>query len=125
VTQLPNVEAPRSGRRGVLAAAPMVAAALTGLGALAFFLFGVILTAGVYGSRMAWLLGVVLPLLGITAMLAWLASKAEVHASVKSHLRAVATVALGLIAIPFVLAGLLLTVYLLLFIRYELARLIG
>lgn len=103
----------------------MVAAALTGLGALAFFLFGVILTAGVYGSRMAWLLGVVLPLLGITAMLAWLASKAEVHASVKSHLRAVATVALGLIAIPFVLAGLLLTVYLLLFIRYELARLIG
>jgi hypothetical protein len=103
----------------------MAAAALTGLCAVVVFLFRVILTAGVYGSRMAWLLGVVLPLLGLTTMSAWLASRAELHTSMKGHLRVVSLVALGLVGIPLALAGLLLSVYLLLLIRHELGRFVG
>ena len=45
------------------------------VGAVGVFLFGVIVTSGVYGSRMAWLLGVVLPLLVIATLFAGLAAK--------------------------------------------------
>jgi hypothetical protein len=48
----------------VCSAAPFVAA-------IEVILFGVIWTHGVYGSRMAWLGGVALPLLVIAAGLAW------------------------------------------------------
>jgi hypothetical protein len=43
--------------------------------ALIVTVFGVIATAGVYGSRMAWLLGVALPLLAISMLL----SKVALH----------------------------------------------
>jgi hypothetical protein len=42
------------------------------MGALFVILFGVVATSAVYGSRLAWLLGVALPLLAITMVLAWL-----------------------------------------------------
>jgi high-affinity Fe2+/Pb2+ permease len=45
------------------------------LGAILVFLFGVVLTSGVYGSRIAWLLGVSVPLLAIAAVLARGSSK--------------------------------------------------
>jgi hypothetical protein len=44
------------------------------VGAVGFFVAGVIWTNGTYGSRMGWLLGIVLPLLLLTAVFAWLAS---------------------------------------------------
>jgi hypothetical protein len=48
-----------------------VCSAVTLAAAIEVILFGVIWTHGVYGSRMAWLGGVALPLLVITAALAW------------------------------------------------------
>jgi hypothetical protein len=46
----------------------------TFLGAIVIFLPGVLWTHCTYGSRMGWLIGVVLPLLGFTATFAWLSS---------------------------------------------------
>ena len=103
----------------------MATAALTGLGAVVVLLLGVILTTGVYGSRMAWLVGVGLSMLGLTAMSTWLASMVEPRTSAKRYLRVASLVALAFIAIPFVLAGLLLVAYLLLLIRYEIGRFVG
>lgn len=45
------------------------------VGAVVVFIAGVIVTSGTYGSRMAWLLGVVLPLLLLTALFARLACR--------------------------------------------------
>ena len=101
----------------------MAAAALAGISAVVVFMCGVIVTAGVYGSRMAWLLGVVLPLLGLTALCSWLASRSGASSSQKGKLRIVALVALGMIGTPFVLVGLLLSVYLLGIILYALGHL--
>ena len=40
--------------------------------AVVVFILGVVVTSGVYGSRMAWLLGVVMPLIAGAATFAWL-----------------------------------------------------
>lgn len=100
-------------------------------GAVGVFLLGVVLTHGVYGSRMAWLLGVVVPLLALAALLAWLAaSTSSINQtrfdrpvvqpnSVSSGDKAAKTVfgiSLTLVAVPFALAGLILAIYGLLFI---------
>jgi hypothetical protein len=58
-----------------------VCSTLVLVGAIEVFLFGVVWTHGVYGSRMAWLLGVVLPLVAITAGLALAATKYRTAAS--------------------------------------------
>ena len=112
---------------------------LTLVAAVEVFLFDVLWTHGVYGSRMAWLVGVVLPLLAITAGLAWAGVKHGVNAGPssaggvrqgpdpRSHLgrrdrrsapKAVGTVSLVLIGIPLILLGLLLVTYGLLFISH-------
>jgi hypothetical protein len=113
--------------------------ALTLVGAIEVFLFGVLWTHGVYGSRMAWLVGVVLPLLAITAGLGWAGarhgvnpgpSSAEgVHQGTdpgshrgrrdrRSAPKAVGIVSLVLIGIPLALVGLLLMTYGLIFISH-------
>ena len=97
--------------------------AVTGFGAVGVFLFGVIVTSGVWGSRRAWLLGVVFPLLGVTALFGWLASRAATQEAAKSNLRTASLVALGLSAIPFAFALLLLTVYAIFFVRDEVSHL--
>ncbi len=54
-------------------AAPAAAALLTLTAAALVIVFGVIATSGVYGRRMAWLLGVAAPLLATSMGLSWLA----------------------------------------------------
>jgi hypothetical protein len=76
--------------------------------------FGVLVTSGVYGSRLAWLFGVALPLLAITAVLSRLSNQAprEVEGDAFPALRtrrhqvsrAVFLTAFSLFAIPFALA---------------------
>jgi hypothetical protein len=105
-------------------------ATLTLAGAVGVFLFGVVFTHGVYGSRMAWLFGVVLPLLAITAAFALGAARYGAKSKARSVAdreqdrhppssmdgqdprrgvaKAIGVVALILIGIPFALAGLLL-----------------
>jgi hypothetical protein len=105
------------------------------VGAVSVFLFGVVLTHGVYGSRMAWLVGVCMPLLAISAVLSWGASKrsyAERRSSSRgdrsSDLRGVRAAgsitkaSLALIGIPVALATLLLFTYGVLFALYWLGR---
>lgn len=53
-----------------------VAALLTLVAALVVIVFGVIATTGVYGSRLAWLLGVALPLLATSMVLSRVAVRA-------------------------------------------------
>jgi hypothetical protein len=105
-------------------------ATVTLAGPVAVFAFGVVFTHGVYGSRMAWLFGVVLPLLAITAPFAFGAAKygakweadrgldrrqtpfssSAERDSRRGVAEAIGFLALGLIATPFVLAGFLLLV---------------
>jgi len=108
-------------------------AALSLIAAATVFLLGVIWTRGVYGSRMAWLLGVVLPLLALAAVLAFAAGRYGVKAdSVDAEratlpgsrdgdgrrrgARVVGVASLILVGIPFVFAGMLVLTYGLLFI---------
>ena len=114
-----------------------VCSAVTLVGAIEVFLFGVIWTHGVYGSRTAWLAGVVLPLLAITAGLAWAGARYGAKGSPgtagdghhgtgphslygrrdrRSAPRAVGVLSLVLLGIPFALAGLLLLTYGLIFV---------
>jgi len=90
-------------------------------------IFGVIATSGVYGSRMAWLVGVALPLLVMTMLLARLGA----HAGARTHQgpsrspggpgagsgarTALFVAALALFGIPVALACALLSVYALIF----------
>jgi len=112
-----------------------VCAALTLVGAIEVFVW----THGVYGSRMAWLAGVVLPLLAITVGLAWAATRFKANAAQgnaeafdrtdrgshhpvlrdRRHApRAIAIVSLVLIGIPLALAALLLLTYGLIFVSH-------
>ena len=80
---------------------------------------GVIATTGVYGSRMAWLLGVACPLLAVAALLAWRATRLRAshgspaggtrHGVAVPRLLLVAS--LVLLGIPAGLAAVLLSVY--------------
>jgi hypothetical protein len=118
-------------------AALTICSALTLVAAIEVFLFGVVWTQGVYGSRMSWFLGVVTPLLAITAGLSRAAAlygadvdrrNAESHQigtvhhsrrslrDPRSAPRAVEAVSLALIVIPVGLAGLILAMYGLIFI---------
>jgi hypothetical protein len=90
--------------------------------ALIVIAFGVIATAGVYGSRMAWLLGVALPLLAISMLLAKVALRAPAPAGVgpdrnrtvapsgRKGVRVVFVAAAIVFAIPLMLAMMLLAV---------------
>jgi hypothetical protein len=110
--------------RRVLAAAAGVA----WLRAVGVFLFGVIVTSGVYGSRMAWLLGVVVPLLVLGALVAGLAANVGGSSAggpaggvvSRARLRRGAVISLGLVAVPFAIAALFLFVYAAIFSVHEL-----
>lgn len=110
---------------------PTVAGSFTGAALLALaaavlvILFGVIATSGVYGSRMAWLLGVALPLLTLSVVLSLVARRlwagdqregpgAETHTGRRLG-QVVLITAATLFGIPFALATMLLAVYALLF----------
>ncbi len=105
---------------------PAVGASLSFALALVVIVFGVIATAGVYGSRLAWLLGVACPLLALTALLSWLGARlaprcarrgrsfAETHHRVDGP-RLLFVTSLVLLGIPAVLAAMLLSAYALLF----------
>jgi hypothetical protein len=95
------------------------------------FLFGVVVTKGVYGSRIAWLMGVTVPLFAIAAVLAVGASRAATTDGPAadgttpengSHgVRAAKTIAgisFAAIATPFVLAAMILALYGLIFAVY-------
>lgn len=109
-------------------ATALVGAALVTLMAAAIVLiFGVVATSGVYGSRMAWLLGVVLPLLVTSMLLSRLGLDASAGAQARPdaplalpargrHVgRVVFTLAAAAIGLPLALAVALLTVDALLF----------
>ncbi len=113
-------------RRSVGAPLPAVGASISFALAMAVIAFGVIATAGVYGSRLAWLLGVACPLLAMAALLAWLATRLSPgmarheppvggshHGAVVPRLLVVTS--LVLLGIPAGLAALLLSAYALIF----------
>ena len=102
------------------------AAALLALAAAVLvILLGVIATSGVYGSRMAWLLGAVLPLLALSMVLSWVAR----HLWARDQRdgppagprpgpqlsRVTLVVAAALVGIPCALVTMLLAAYALLF----------
>jgi hypothetical protein len=101
-------------------AAPAAAALLTLTAAVGVIAFGVIATSGVYGSRMAWLLGVALPLLATSMILSWLARRALVGAAWRGRRvnDAVFLSALSLFGIPLALAVTAFAAYALLFARH-------
>jgi hypothetical protein len=95
-----------------------VAAGCALTGAVTVFILGVIATSGTYGSRMAWLLGVTLPLLALAAGLFWLCSVVASRRgdSSTTQVRNVLTLfALTAFAVPFVIALVIASVYGLLF----------
>jgi hypothetical protein len=108
--------------------------AVTLVAAIEVILFGVIWTGGVYGSRMAWLGGVGLPLLAIAAALAWVgagpwsaahsgnadgvSNAGTVHRDRRSAPRAIGFTSLALIGIPVAFALLLLLTYALIFVTH-------
>jgi hypothetical protein len=107
-----------------------VAAIVTLSAAVMVIVFGVIATSGVYGSRLAWLLGVALPLLALTMLLSWVSMPAHARPGARAHhgtgpathsrrekiARAVFLTALSLLGIPLALATLLLAAYALVFV---------
>src|ERR1700733_5656797 len=114
-----------------------ICSALTLVAAIEAFLFGVVWTHGVYGSRTSWFLSVVVPLLAIAAGLSRAAVRygadadrrnAESHQigtvhhsrrslrDPRSATRAVEAVSVALSAIPVGLAGAILVTYGLIFI---------
>jgi hypothetical protein len=115
-------------------AAAAAAAIMTLAAALVVIALGVIATSGVYGSRMAWLLGVALPLLASTMVLSRLAVRASararasgpaavpVHGSVVG--RGVFVSAAVLFAIPFALAAMLLVFYAVIMVLHGLSSLL-
>jgi hypothetical protein len=112
---------------GVAALVALVAAVLV-------IVFGVLATSGVYGSRLAWLLGVALPLLALTMLLAWLSLGGPRRIRPETHLapvdrryrvgRGVLLVASSLLGIPLALAATLLAVYASLFAAHGLSLLL-
>ena len=111
-----------------------VASVMTLMAALFVILFGVLATSGVYGSRLAWLLGVALPLLAITMLLAWLSlgGPRRVRPSLRIASgdrhdqagRGVLLVAASLFGIPLALAATLLLTYAVFFVAHGLSMLL-
>ena len=108
--------------------------AVTLVAAIEVILFGVIWTHGVYGSRMAWLGGVALPLLVITAALAWagtrhgptadggmgdgVSSAGTTQRDRRNAPRTIGITSLVLVAIPVAFFLLLLMTYGLIFVSH-------
>ncbi len=98
--------------------------------AMLIVVFGVVASSGVYGSRMAWLLGIALPLLVATVLLARTAARSTARAhggpspSPGRHpgsgfgARMVLVASVVLLGIPVALAGALLSVYALFFVAH-------
>ncbi len=108
-------------------------ALLTFAAAALVIVFGVIATSGVYGSRLAWLVAVALPLLATTMLLSWLATRAAPRArrgpasspGKGVDLRKLLFVAaLALVGIPVALAVALLSVYALIFVVHGISLLL-
>jgi hypothetical protein len=107
-----------------------VASVATLMASLFVILFGVVATSGVYGSRLAWLLGAALPLLALTMLLAWLSLGGRrrvrpfLHvASGDRHDRAgrgVLLVAASLFGVPFAFAAMLFLTYAVFFVAHGL-----
>jgi hypothetical protein len=105
-----------------------VASIVTLDAALLVIVFGGLVTTGVYGSRLAWLLGVALPLLAITLLLSWPSIRVGRQAGPSSLParrtrrlrvnRAVFLAAFSLIAVPSALALVLLAVDALVFAQH-------
>jgi len=125
-----------TGGRRALRALLTTGAALTFTAAVLVIIFGVIATSGVYGSRMAWLVGVALPLLAMTMLLSWSATRAATRAGpgptpspggpgrVVDIRQVLFATALVLIGVPVVLAGALLSVYALIFVLHGISLLL-
>ena len=91
------------GHRSVAADALVGASLLTLAAALAVLALGVIVTSGVYGSRMAWLLGVVVPLLVATVLLSRLGLRAAPSTDGKRIGQAVFVSTAALVGVPLFL----------------------
>ena len=127
---------PDSDGTGGLRALLTTGAALTLTAAVLVIIFGVLATSGVYGSRMAWLVGVALPLLAMTVLLSWSATRAATRSvqgptpSPRGQGRVVdvrkmlLVAALVLIGIPVALAGALLSVYAMIFVLHGISLLL-
>jgi hypothetical protein len=114
-----------AGGRGLLRAVLTADALLTFTGAVCVIAFGVIATSGVYGSRLAWLLGIAFPLLALTIGLSWFAARAPAradHGRVDMP-RVLFVTAVVLLAIPLGCALALLSVYALLFVLHGVSML--
>jgi hypothetical protein len=116
-------------------AAPAAAASLVMLAAAVVVIaFGVIATSAVYGQRMAWLLGVALPLLATSLLLSWLAvrtssrARADDGPALPAHWsllgRVVRATSALLFAIPFALAALLVLFYAVIMVLHGLSSLL-
>jgi hypothetical protein len=108
--------------------------AVTLVAAIEVMLFGVMWTHGVYGSRMAWLGGVALPLMVITVALAWFGARpgptadgglangvsnaATTHRDRRSAPRTIGITSLVLVGIPVAFFLLLLMTYGLIFVSH-------
>lgn len=112
-------------RPPTIASSAAGAALLALAAAVLVILFGVIATSGVYGSRLAWLLGVALPLLALSVVLSWVARRlwardrregpgAGPHTGRRLGQVVLITAAM-LFGIPFALATMVLAGYALLF----------
>jgi hypothetical protein len=111
-----------------------VAAIVTLSAAVTVIVFGVLVTSGVYGSRLAWLFGVALPLLALTMLLSWLSTPAlarphhGANAATSSRrqriARGVFLTALSLFGLPLVLTLMLVGAYALVFAVHGLSLLL-
>jgi hypothetical protein len=125
--------APDHGRAAARNAAG-VAAIVTLCVAVAVIVFGVLVTSGVYGSRLAWLFGVALPLLAVTMLLSWLSVPLSARATLRTRAvvrsrreqiaRAVFLTALSLFGLPLALALMLLAVIAVVGVIHELSLLV-
>lgn len=112
-----------------------VASVVTLMAALYAVLFGVLATSGVYGSRLAWLLGAALPLLAVTMLLAWLSLGGRRRVRPFLHVesgdrhdqggRGVLLVAASLFGVPFAFAAMLLLTYAVFFVAHGLRLLLA
>ena len=111
-----------------------IASVVTLMAALFVILFGVLATSGVYGSRLAWHLGVALPLLALTMLLAWLSLGGPRRVRPFLHVasgdrydqagRGVFLVAASLFGLPLAFAAMLLLTYAVFFVAHGMSLLL-
>ncbi len=122
--------------RGVLRVLLTAGAVLSFTAAVLVFLLGVVATSGVYGSRVAWLVGVALPLLATTMLLTWSAARLAAGPRRGSSpspagarpgddgRRMLFVAALVLFGVPVALVGILLSVDALIFVVHGVSLLL-